>query len=258
MCAAEQINERTTVEEGQIVMPFYLLCDASGSMIRDMRAVNEGVRKLWGAILTEPVVYEVAQICVMSFSQTVRVAAPMGQVSIESIPELSVHMDEGGTYYGAAFTGLADAIRQDVATLRAQGYKVFRPCAFFLTDGEPGDADWSKTFTAELTYDRATRTGMKQHPIFVPFGFREAREDVLRQLAYPRDRGTWYHARTSDVTSALNGILDIIMNTVINSANSARPTSTGTTNPALLQQAPTQGSQIDHGDSDYDPDYVWS
>ena len=73
--------ERIAVNQGQIVMPFYLLCDASYSMVHDMAALNDGVRRLWGSILAQPVVYDVAQICVMSFSNTTRVLTPMGQVS---------------------------------------------------------------------------------------------------------------------------------------------------------------------------------
>jgi uncharacterized protein YegL len=210
------------------------------------------VRKLWQAILEEPVVYDVAQVCIMSFSNTARVATPMGQVSMGSVPTLGFHPGEGGTDYGAAFTSLAQAIRADAAALRASGYKVYRPCAFFLTDGEPGDRDWAQTFTTQLTYDPATGAGMRSHPIFVPFGFRSASEQVLRQLAYPKDRGKWYHAQTNDVSQALKGILEIIMNTVVNSANS-----TGTSKPTIIQQVPPQGSGINQGDSEYDPDYVW-
>ena len=158
---------------------------------------------------------------------------------------------EGGTYYGTAFTALAQTIRQDAATLHGAGYRVFRPCAFFLTDNEPGDPDWAQTFTEQLTYDPATRKGMRSHPIFVPFGFRDAPEQVLRQLTYPKARGKWYHAKTDDVTLALHGILDIITNTVVNSANSTR-----TNTPNILQQTPPQGSQIDQGDSSYDPNFV--
>jgi uncharacterized protein YegL len=248
----ERIDERIAVDQGQIVMPFYLLCDASYSMAQDMVVLNDGVRRIWGSILVQPAVYDVAHICVMSFSNTTRVLTPMGQVSRENVPELSVHTDEGGTDYGAAFTALAQAIKSDVSVLRAAGYRVYRPCAFFLTDGEPGDPDWPQTFTAQLTYDPATRTGMRSHPVFVPFGYRDAPEDVLRQLAYPRKRGKWYHAKTDDVNLALKGILEIIMNTVVNSTNSA-----GTDNPDIIQQAPPQGSPIEQGDSDYDPDYVW-
>jgi uncharacterized protein YegL len=250
MMSTERIDERIAVKQVQIVMPFYLLCDASYSMVHDMTVLNDGVRRLWGSILAEPVVYDVAQICVMSFSNTTRVLTPMGQVSRENIPELGVHTDEGGTDYGAAFTALAQTIRSDVSLLRATGNRVYRPCAFFLTDGEPGDRDWSQTFTAQLTYDPTTRTGMRSHPIFIPFGYRDAPEHVLSRLAYPRNRAKWYHAKSDDVNLVLKGILEIIMNTVVNSSHS-----TGTDNPDIIQQAPPHGSPIDQGNSLYDPNY---
>lgn len=243
------IRERTGVEQGQLVMPFYLVCDVSGSMSHAMETLNDGVRRLRRAIVAEPVVDDVAQVCVISFSDTARVIMPMAQMSEQEIPELRV---EGGTCYGQAFHTLAETIAQDTARLRAEGYKVYRPCAFFLTDGAPNDRDWSQTFTSTLTYDRQTGHGMKAHPIFVPFGFGAAQEDVLRQLAYPRDRGKWYLAKTHDVGQALKGILGIIMNTVVSSAHSV-----GAGQPTLaLQQADTRDG-IEQGDSDYDPDYVW-
>ena len=250
----DQINERAGVERDTIVMPFYLLCDVSGSMADDMGTLNDGVRRLWAAILEEPVVYDVAQVCIISFSDTARIITPMGQVSMGSVPTLGFHPGEYLTDYGSAFTFLAQAIRADVKALRDTGYKVYRPCAFFLTDGEPSDRDWSQTFTTQLTYDSATGIGMRSHPIFVPFGYRRASEQVLRHLAYPRDRGKWYQAKTDDVNQALKGIVEIIMNTVVNSANSA---GTKTNKPTIIQQAPPEGSVIDQGDSDYDPDYVW-
>ena len=245
----EIVRERTDVEQGQLVMPFYLICDVSGSMTRDMRVLNDSVQQLRRAIVAEPVVDDVAQICVMSFSDAAKVIMPMGQMSEQEIPELRV---EGGTNYGAAFRALAQAIGQDTAGLKGGGYKVYRPCAFFLTDGQPNDRDWQQTFTSTLTYDRATGHGMKAHPIFVPFGFRDAREDVLRQLAYPKDRGKWYHTKTTDVGQALKGILEIIMNTVVTSGHTA-----GAGQPVITQQPPAPGTGIQQGDSDYDPDYVW-
>jgi uncharacterized protein YegL len=244
----ETVHERAGVEQGQLVMPFYLICDVSGSMSRDMRTLNDGVRRLRRAIVAEPVVDDVAQVCVMSFSDTAKVVMPMGQMSEQEVPELHV---EGGTNYGEAFRVLAQAIGQDTAKLRADGYKVYRPCAFFLTDGLPNDRDWHQTFTSTLTYDRQTGRGMKAHPIFVPFGFRKAREDVLSQLAYPKDRGKWYHAKTADVDQALKGILEIIMNTVVTSGHTA-----GAGQPAVTQQPPAPGSGVEQGDSAYDPDYV--
>jgi len=244
----ERVRERAGAEEGQLVMPFYLMCDVSGSMMGDMKELNEGVRKLRRAIVAEPVVDDVAQVCIMTFSDTAKVVMPMTQMSDREVPTLSV---EGGTNYGSAFRALAQTITADTSDLKAQGFKVYRPCVFFLTDGMPGDRDWHRTFTSTLTYDKAAGTGMKGHPIFVPFGFRAASTDVLKQLAYPPDRGVWYHTKTSAIEEALKGILDVIMNTVVTSGQSV---STG--QPALTQQPPSPDSGIDHGGSEYDPDYV--
>ena len=55
--------------------------------------------------------------------------------------------------------------------------------------------------------------GMKGHPVFVPFGFRDAASVTCsKQLAYPLEKGKWYHTKTSDIEDALKGILTIIMN----------------------------------------------
>jgi hypothetical protein len=92
---------------------------------------------------------------------------------------------------------------------------------------------------------------MRAHPIFVPFGFRHASEKVLRQLAYPPERGKWYHAKTSNIEEALSEILHLIMQTVVTSGLSA-----GTGRPAVVQQPPEPGSSISYGESEYDPDFL--
>src|SRR5262249_41099132 len=206
--AAAFTRERAVVEPGQLVMPFYLLCDVSISMTDDMAALNEAVQRLRRAIVSEPAVDDVAHVGIMTFSDQGKMVAPLGQMSEHGVPALTV---EGGTNYGAAFRLLAQTIAQDTASLKAQEYKVYRPCAFFLSDGAPLDPDWEATFRATLTYDPSTGMGMKGHPVFVPYGFRDAPEHVLRRLAYPMGRAKWYHCKSSDIGDALKGILDIIM-----------------------------------------------
>jgi uncharacterized protein YegL len=242
------VSERTRLEEGQLVMPFYLICDVSYSMSMSMVELNESVRRLRRAIVAEPVVDDVVQICIMTFSDTAKVIRPMGQMSNVGIPELAA---EGGTHYGEAFRVLARTIEEDNRSFKSQGYRVYRPCAFFLTDGAPLDRDWHQTFTSTLTYDRRTGLGMKSHPIFVPFGFRNAPVAVLAQLAYPLGHGRWYHSKDASVEGALTGILDIIMRTVLTAGRTA-----GTGQPTITQQSPSPGSGIAQGDSEYDPDWV--
>lgn len=229
-------------QPGQIVMPFYLTCDVSCSMTNDMPALNDSLQRLKRAILADPATNDVAYISITTFSDIGKVVMPLGQMSEQHVPTLS---PEGGTNYGAAFRTLAQAITQDTADLKARGLKVFRPCVFFLSDGEPLDHDWHQTFVSTLCYDPITKAGMKSHPIFVPFGFRDAPEGVLRKLAYPKEKGKWYHTRTATVEQALAGIIGIIMSTVVTASRSA-----GTAHPAIVPQPPAAGSGIAYGDPD--------
>ena len=134
----KRIEERQHVEQGQLVMPSYLICDVSYSMEGDMAALNKGLQRLRQAIVIEPVVDDVAQLCIMMFSDTAKMLLPMSSMSEVTVPTLAV---QGRTNYGAAFELLAHTIEQDKADLRKRGYMVFRPCAFFLTDGEPLEDD---------------------------------------------------------------------------------------------------------------------
>jgi uncharacterized protein YegL len=228
--------------EGQMVMPFYLICDVSYSMIGDMAALNNGLQRLRQSILAEPLVDDVAHIAVMTFSDTAKVIMPLSQMSETPVPTLSV---EGGTNYGAAFYELARVIPADAATLKAQGYRVFRPCAFFLTDGEPLDTDYWETFKSNLTYNGVTGVGMKQYPVFIPFGFREAPEDVLRKLAYPPEKGRWYHIKNDDIGQVIKLILDVIMKTVVSSGQSS---STG--KPTLVHAPVPASPGVTQGDAE--------
>lgn len=242
----ETVRERSHAEEGQIVMPFYLVCDVSGSMSRDMQALNEGIRKLRRAIVAQPQVDDVAQLSIITFSTNAQVVLPLGRMSEEQMPTLSA---QSTTNYGAAFTLLAQTIQQDIARLKAQKLKVYRPCAYFLTDGLPTDRTWLQTFTSTLTYDQASGSGMKGHPLFIPFGFRDASEDVLNKLAYPPAKGQWFHVKTHNIEDALNNILHMIMNSVISSGLSV---TAGSPNIAI----PTAPSGVQSGPSQYNSQWV--
>ncbi|HVY09524.1 MAG TPA: VWA domain-containing protein [Mycobacteriales bacterium] len=242
-----EVVERTNVELGQLLMLFYILCDVSGSMTPDIAALNKALERLLLAVRNEPVVDDVAQIGVASFSDTAKMVIPLDHPSRITMRNLQI---EGGTNYGASFEFIAKQIENDIADLKRQGYKVYRPCVFFLTDGEPQDGDWHQTFTRALTYDKATGTGMKSHPIFVPFGFRDAREDVIRQLAYPPEKSKWFFARTHGIEEALDGILDVIMKTVMTGGLSAH------LGVAPTPLVPVTSSAVVSGDSEYDPEYV--
>jgi uncharacterized protein YegL len=212
----KRVREHLIAEQGQLVMPFYIICDVSSSMHSDIAALSGGVERLRRAIIAQPVVDDIAQICVISFADTARVLMPLRSMSESTLPRFAT---EGGTNYGPAFRLLAKSIVQDTADLKSQGHKVYRPCAFFLTDGEPKDSDWHATFTNTLTYDPETGRGLKVHPVFVPFGFGNASESVLKRLAYPQGRARWYRVGSMTIEQALASILDVIMQSIIASAH---------------------------------------
>jgi uncharacterized protein YegL len=240
----ERVGERVAHEEGAVTMPFYVICDVSWSMKGSMDALNEALVGLRQAIITEPVVDDVARICIIAFSDSADVVMPLSQVSDRVVPTLGLGT---GTNYGAAFRLLAQTISADIADLKQQGMRVFRPCAFFLTDGEPGDHDWHETFTAALRYDPQTQTGMKQYPIFVPFGFGEASRDVLKRLAYPPDKGKWYLSHDTSPTGAIKGLLDILMKTVVTGGLTGN-----SDKPAVIPAAPASNSDVEQGSGEDD------
>lgn len=247
--AIEQVQERRSVEPGQLVMPFYIVCDVSYSMQDAMGELNQALQGLRSAIVAEPVVDDVGRLGVLTFSDSASVVTPLGQTSEVTLPPLSV---QGGTNYGAAFRLLARTIDDDQRTLKADGYRIYRPLAFFLTDGEPLDHDWAQTFKASLTYNRATGEGMKAHPIFVPFGFGDATEDTLKRLAYPPEKGRWYVSRSTSVGDALKGVIHVIMNTVV---TSSRRASSGQQGAVQLALPPAGGTMVS-GASEYDEEFL--
>lgn len=220
----ELLPEHGTTEQGQLVMPFYVVCDVSWSMFNDIVKLNEGLHQLVRAIRAEPIVDDVARIGVMSFSDTARVVMPLGQTSESTLQDLPL---EGGTNYSAAFLALKETIDADIADLKKRGMKVFRPCVFFLSDGEPNssDSNWKTTFINTLTYDREHQTGNKNHPIFVPFGFRDAEEADMSFLAYPPGKSKWFLASTNQIQDALDefflATLFAIRNAISNGLDSA-------------------------------------
>lgn len=238
----ESNRSMAMLEMDTLVMPFYVVCDVSLSMRDDIGALNEGLARLTRAIIDQPQVDDVARLGVISFSDVARVQMPLGQVSETSLPQLGL---EGGTNYGAAFRKVRETLDQDIAQLRADGFQVWRPCVFFMSDGEPLDSDWKATFVSQLCYNPETKVGNKRYPLFVPFGFRSAPQDVIRFLAFPSGKSKWFLQRSARVEDALAGILDVIMKTAMTSALSA-----GTGQPQTAVQQAT-GRDLFSGESEF-------
>jgi uncharacterized protein YegL len=159
----------------QQILPFYLLCDESGSMSGPpVEAINESLPKLHAEIGANPVVADKTRFCLIGFSDRAQILLPLSDLStVTSIPALSAG---GGTDYTNAFAELRRAIDADVATLKAQGHQVYRPAVFFLSDGYPNDS-W------QTAYQALTDPAWRPHPNILAFGFGQADESTIRQVA---------------------------------------------------------------------------
>ena len=211
----------TTVSEGQMVMPYYLIVDVSGSMHKEIRHLNDAVNEMAYSISADPVVEDLVMLGIIAFNDKAHTVASLGPASgIRSV----TFKASGQTNYGAAFHHFKSTFDEDRARLKSLGMQVFRPCVFFFTDGYPGDHDFQKTFRSLFEYDPQTGLGNKAFPYFVPFGVRDADPAVLESIAYPNFgamKGRWFLSKATDVGAALRAMTGAVAKSVLSSGRSA-------------------------------------
>ena len=207
-------------EVGQIVMPFYVLCDVSGSMAPDLAELNDGLRALHRGLLSEPVINDLVMMSVITFNDSARTVVPLAAPEDMTLPALPTPV--GLTNYSAAFREFHQAFEADRARLKGEGKRVYRPCVYFLTDGEPTDHNYLQTFQALLTHQNNPA-----YPYICVFGFRDARPATLEALAHadaggPHKRGRWFVAeRGQSVSQTLTALVGVIGKSILQSAQSA-------------------------------------
>jgi uncharacterized protein YegL len=227
-------QRRQSAANEQVVFVYYLLADVSVSMAPHIQELNAKLVEFRDKFRGEPILEDITRLGVISFSDTARVAVPLGNYA-EAEFSNDLLAVEGSTSYAAAFRQLRQSIESDLARLKAadkaasrsnEVFKYYRPCVFFLTDGYPNNGDpWQREF------DELKR--MKQYPLFVPYGFGDARLDVLKALVHPQQVSKLYLARHgASVAKILDEMLNSMINSILVSAHSAFST------PRLALPAP--------------------
>jgi len=129
------------------ILPIYILCDESGSMDANggIDAVNHGLQELHMAIAGDPLVSDRCHIGLISFSDIAEVLLPLSNLSdVVAMPGL---VAKAMSNYGGAFNLLREVIARDIANMKSQGIRVYRPVVFFISDGDPTD-DWEASHRA--------------------------------------------------------------------------------------------------------------
>ncbi len=207
---------------GNAVLPFYILCDESGSMDANggIDAVNRGLPELHATIAGDPLVSDKCRIGLITFSDIAEELLPLSNLSdVQAMPGCAA---KGMTNYGEAFNLLRVVISRDISNMKSQGIQVYRPAVFFITDGEPTD-DWEANHRA-LTDKNVN----PQAPHIIAFGVAGANPTVIGKIG---TKAAFIANQGVDPGNALKEILKSLTNTIVNSSSSSSPT-------LIVQQAP--------------------
>jgi uncharacterized protein YegL len=160
---------------GNAVLPFYILCDESGSMDANggIDAVNRGLPELHATIAGDPLVSDKCRIGLITFSDIAEELLPLSNLSdVQAMPGCTA---KGMTNYGEAFNLLRVVIARDITNLKSQGMQVYRPAVFFITDGEPTD-DWEAAHLALM--DKTNPWS----PHLFSYGYTGANQNIIEKI----------------------------------------------------------------------------
>jgi hypothetical protein len=218
---ARKDGARKDVRSDQVI-PFYFVCDVSagGSAVLDdlsatLRYIQRDMTKTSGD----------AAMSVIAFDSRARTVTPLATPAGSPQPRLTA--GDGRRSYGAALREFHRAFEADRTRLTAAGARIFRPTVFFLTHGDPDDADHAEVLRSLLGYEPRSKRGNRAYPNILPIGLPGAREKSLAALAYPdfgdaAKRGRWFAARPgTDRRQALKSIADAICGSIRDTQASA-------------------------------------
>jgi uncharacterized protein YegL len=215
-------TERRSDDGGYVVLPFYLVCDVSYSMLNVIPQLNTALIDFRDALAKNPILADKVRFGVLDFSDSASVVVPLSDFTKAPLTDQTLS-PRGGTSFAAAFDLLQRTIADDAAKLKADGMKMFRPAVFFLTDGQPNpNDDWKSAFDRLTAYDPETKQGFQAYPLFVPFGMGDADGALLGGLVHPSNRSQLFMARNgTDPARAIQAMTEAMLTSILASGNSA-------------------------------------
>jgi uncharacterized protein YegL len=208
------------------LLPIYVMADESGSMKGNMAALNAGLTHLHLKLLAAPMAAAKVRFSVLGFADSVVQRMALADLRQQSeIPQL---VARGTTSYQAAFEDLFDRIPRDMDQLKAEGYKVYRPAIFFMTDGLPNvGEDWIGA------HRRLTdKSAIKAAPNIISCGVGDADAQTIKMIATAPNYA--YISDGDRVGDAVSSFCEALTQSVINSG-----TALASGEAALIVEPPT-------------------
>jgi uncharacterized protein YegL len=213
-------DNRATEDDRTLVLAFYVVVDVSQSMEHygAMDSANEILPKVADAIDGNPMLADIVRFGAMDFSDDARVVLRLGDLrNVSTIPKLTARVR---TSYAAAFRLLRTEIDRDLVQLRADGFRVYRPTVFMITDGEPNDEEHE----LKDAYEALTGPDFKARPNILLFGVGNATKEALDPWVFPKTGGKAmrsYVAREgADPKAAIAKATEALLGSIIASAAS--------------------------------------
>jgi uncharacterized protein YegL len=203
-------------EESYPVLPICLTIDVSGSMQATgaIEAVNTCLPELRAMVMADPTIGEMARLSIVTFENTARTVVESLDIRDIAFPHLTA---SGGTNYTAALREGRASIERAIRGL-GRGVRIFSPVMFFISDGEPNDAEPSWLAA------RQELAEMKYRPNVVAFGMGEANLGVISKLASKMPNGVPFAflARDTDPVAATREVFKQIIGSIKVTSASAR------------------------------------
>lgn len=221
------LNSAST-DDGLLALTFYFAIDVSYSMENSgaIRDASQIVPQVVDAIAASPVLADVVRVALIDFSDDARVVLRLDDVrNIQSIPLLT---GRGGTSFAAAFKLLRKEIEADRLQLKGDGYKVYRPAVFFITDGAPTDPE----HITRDAFNELTDPTFTSRPNVIPFGVDQATKEQLDKWVYPppgqpKAMRSYVASPDRDPADAIKQLAEVLISSIVASAGSVVDQGTG-------------------------------
>lgn len=200
-------------DDAKLALPIYIAVDHSYSMKENdaIDAANALIPAIIDTCIKNPLADERARFCVIGFNDHAAVVSPLARGT-----NLAYHTFEAsrGTNFSEVFTLLKSQIESDSRTLKADGYRSYRPAVFLITDGEPLD-------NPTAAFAALTDPNFSRHPNVSVFGVGAKVTPALVQR-YTAHRGrSFVTSGGATAADALEEFIEILMLSVVSSiANS--------------------------------------